>query len=124
MTEINEQVSQVSNYVTAASNAQESAASAEELNGQAASLRDIIRNYSPFAIKRRGYKSVEKVLFSGFQRAKPFGGVWGRTPHTSPLFRGFFYTCHTLAPKERQIASNPPRYPEATALNFHSPFFR
>lgn len=46
MSEINEKVSQVSNYVTAAaSNAQESAASAEELNGQAASLRDIIRNY-------------------------------------------------------------------------------
>ena len=46
MTEINEKVTQVSNYVTsAAANAQESAASAEELNGQAASLRDIIRNY-------------------------------------------------------------------------------
>lgn len=46
MSEINEKVTLVSNYVTsAAANAQESAASAEELNGQAASLRDIIRSY-------------------------------------------------------------------------------
>ena len=46
MSEINEKVNLVSDYITsAAANAQESAASAEELNGQAATLRDILLNY-------------------------------------------------------------------------------
>ncbi|MCH5203867.1 MAG: methyl-accepting chemotaxis protein [Oscillospiraceae bacterium] len=46
MSGINEKVRLVSDYVTtAAANAQESAASAEELNGQAASLKNIIAEY-------------------------------------------------------------------------------
>lgn len=46
MGDINEKVRLISDYVTsAAANAQESAASSEELNGQAASLKDIIQGY-------------------------------------------------------------------------------